>query len=324
MLQPKLKIKSLLLILINFLLLLPFQLTAQPEGIFKHSRITSNYNEDSLNNFLSAINATKIELNPFSESKYSIRVQIDNNWLLGSEIWEYDDNLDDTGMPLEVFVGYKFHGVKKHSFEFPFEKDSHTIAEKGNKKYIINLYNCSIDTFWFEQIENIYKESNDGISNKLYYVSKVRRGLNWSFGFIHNGTFLQLTSFKHNEDSLTSSILKKFHFLEENFDIELIDLGIAIKTNKLFNQIPNAHKIVPHDDIFEVWNGNDVGFYNNDLTNNQSIEFEDLKIINLDYLSVVALKKDGFWSFYNTKNTELIFDKKAKTIEELTKLWLNR
>lgn len=82
--------------------------------------------------------------------------------------------------------------------------------------------------------------------------------------------------------------------------------------------------VIPHEEIYEIWKNNLVGFYNSDLTKNQPIEFEGLEMVNLDYMSAIALKKNGYWSFYNTEDATLLFESKAETVKELINLWLDR
>lgn len=76
---------------------------------------------------------------------------------------------------------------------------------------------------------------------------------------------------------------------------------------------------------FEVWKNKSVQVYNENyklLFENGG--FEDFEEVFLDYFYGIALKKDGDWQLYDPKSGELLVKGKAKTLEDLVDLWLNR
>lgn len=304
------------------------KINAQTNTAFRSFRILSTSNVDSINRFLSSVNAAEIDFNSNKKCAYVLRIRIDNNWTLATEVWNEDeDHFDDNGNPIQLFYGYKFYGKEGYSFLFPDEDENFTIAGKQNKKYIVSLPQCNIDHFWFDEIQNIYKTSNVHDENyKIYYCSKIRRGESWALGIINDGTIMQLSSFEHDENFLIDSILVGMNILQysTDFDIELINIDCAKKTNQLFMDLPNLSQVIQHDEIYEVWKNNLAGFYNNDLTKHQSIEFEEIEVVNLDYMTAIALKKNGKWSFYNAEDATLLFDSQAETLKELINLWLDR
>ena len=305
---------------------------AQTNTIFKSIRITSMSHKDSINQFLGSFDATEIDFNSNKQSEYPFRIKKNNNWILASEVWNEDeDHFDDMGYPIQVFYGYKFYGKEGYSILFPDKGNYLTIAEKENKKYLFSIYECKIDQFWFDEIKSVYKISHNGSMFALfddttgyeyYYCSKIRRGDNWAIGVIDN-KILQLSSFEYNEHCNLDSIIPNYDILDE-FEHLVIDLNLAKKTNKLFVENPSIMRVIPHEGIFEVWKNDFVGFYSIDLAKKQPMEYEELKVVNLDYMNAIALKKNSSWSFYDPEDASLLFENQAKTIEELIILWLNR
>lgn len=76
--------------------------------------------------------------------------------------------------------------------------------------------------------------------------------------------------------------------------------------------------------VYEVWNNNKVGYYNEDFQEVLAPEFEDFNYFHLDYTKGCALYAEGFWQLYECQDGELLVKGKAKTLEELQELWLNR
>ncbi|MEX0995671.1 MAG: hypothetical protein WDZ45_01325 [Flavobacteriaceae bacterium] len=76
--------------------------------------------------------------------------------------------------------------------------------------------------------------------------------------------------------------------------------------------------------VYEVWNNNRVGYYNEDFQEVLTPEFEDFNYFHLDYTKGCALYAEEFWQLYDCNDGKLLVEGKAKTLEELQELWLNR
>ena len=156
--------------------------------------------EDSIQQFLESAHATEIDFNSNHESKYPFRVKVNNHWSLGSEVWKYQDQINEYGESIETFYGYQFYGKEDYAFLFPEKNGLHkvgpiTIAEKENKKYLISLDGLTIDEFWFHELQNNYKTVDDYFKQdvEVYFYSMIRRVEKWALGLIHEGNMLQLS-----------------------------------------------------------------------------------------------------------------------------------
>lgn len=293
--------------------------------------------EDSVQQFLESAHATEIDFNSNQESKYPFRVKFNNHWFLGSEVWKHQGQIDEYGESIETFYGYQFYGKEGYAFLFPEKNGLHkvgdiTIAEKENKKYLISLDSCTIDEFWFHELQNNYKTVYNYYEQdfEVYFCSMIRRGEKWALGLIHEGNMLQLSPFDLKKNAAVDSVLKgndsrEYTYIEHlDIEAELISIEHAINTDKLLSDRPNVSQVIAHDNIYEVWENNLVGFYNDDLTKNQPIEYDDIEVVNLDYMNAIALQKNGKWSFYNISDATLLFESQAATINELIDLWLDQ
>lgn len=76
--------------------------------------------------------------------------------------------------------------------------------------------------------------------------------------------------------------------------------------------------------VYEVWNDNKVGYYNENFELLVEPTFEKFEYVHLDHTYGCALYSKGTWQLYDAYENRLLVNGQAKTIEGLIELWLNR
>lgn len=125
----------------------------------------------------------------------------------------------------------------------------------------------------------------------------------------------------------THSILKVRNAETKLWSIQIIgafrsDTEFPIAVNSIKN-----HHYGEGEVVLETWCNNKVGYYfynGDDVYSVFPCIYDDFKYIHLDYTHGCALKQDGNWELYSTESTEKLVKGKAKTIDGLVDLWLNR
>ena len=103
-------------------------------------------------------------------------------------------------------------------------------------------------------------------------------------------------------------------------------VGLYSGEGSLSEMVPmNFDSIQYHNDrqITATWLNGKVGYYSDTQLVKQP-EFDDLKIIHIDYDYAVGLKNEDKWQMYDADKGELMFEEKAATTDELLEKWLNR
>lgn len=103
--------------------------------------------------------------------------------------------------------------------------------------------------------------------------------------------------------------------------------GLFVGEVTVFEQIPMEFKnIIRHryPETYEVHENGKVGYYNSEFELIKEPVYDDFYYLNIDYTNACALKKNGYWQLFDNSDGSLLVEGKAKSIEELQELWLNR
>lgn len=314
--------------------------------------ITSRTEKKVVKAFLNSLNATAINFNPNTSSRFSLRLKNKKgNWVLFDS---YEDEL-----VLET-------KAKKYSFQFPspsLEKRVFTLAFRKEKTYFINLQESKVitkmsftevqprttsDTFMIENPEGEMKEvqetslqsftvKNDG---KWGLIEMVGDNIYLSRNFLYNSS--------EEVPVATGFQSYQLEMMENLREVQKLDLLMALDENgyyfkardkktKLFglyagegvpfNQIPAKYDDIKrhrNPETYEVLKDGKVGYYNGNFDLVMEPIYDDFKFVHLDYTNGCALRKNGKWELYNAHEPKKLVESNAKTIDELIELWLNR
>lgn len=212
-----------------------------------------------------------------------------------------------------------------------------------------------------EDIEKINKENNKnvektsiGIINPLPYAEFAvqKKGLWGKLVKVEGGTLLLAEPFvyKASKDIPTTKWNGIYHlpYLEDLYHKHNIDLAHPVpeeivfvtgrnnKTKKwglyggessfkeLIKPAYDSIKMHEYPMVYEVWNQQKVGFYNEDFKSIKPTQYDDFRYVNLDHTYACALKKDDYWQLFEAFDGKLLVEGKAKNIDALIELWLKR
>lgn len=103
--------------------------------------------------------------------------------------------------------------------------------------------------------------------------------------------------------------------------------GLYVGEGEASQNIPAKYDDIKrhiYEETFEVWKDDKVGYYNSNFELTKEPIYDDFHFMHLDYKKGCALKKEGYWQLFDNYDGSLLVEGKAKTLEELQELWLNR
>lgn len=85
-------------------------------------------------------------------------------------------------------------------------------------------------------------------------------------------------------------------------------------------------QLIEHQEaeVLEVWCEDKVGYWNKQMEEVFSCEYDSFEVVHLDYMYGCALQEEGEWSLYDCQEGKPLVTGNASSIEDLVELWLNR
>ena len=223
--------------------------------------------------------------------------------------------------------------VKKEFYEvFDFEGDSLTLYSfdrvdyiqlcRDNKWAMAYIYNDSL----FQLTGFHFKENQLPDSLVDNYVSYIPNRDEIAFRTKLAEETIKVLKELPNVDLI-------YPLWEINQSLQLFQVRDS-ETKRWSIVLPNNTLPAPHKKSIEyensylqylgLWNNQPVKWNSDEITNQQSNNSVEMIIVNLDYMEALAIKEHQLWSLYDLESTKLLIDQKAKTIDLLIDLWLNR
>jgi hypothetical protein len=312
--------------------------------------INRETDEDIINAFLKEYKATAIEFNPISATSFPVRIKNKKgNWMLFEEGWAR----------AEAFMTKK---AKRYSFQFPNpaqEDIQMTWATRKGYAYWVNLEDKSIEKrMRFDEVKVTTKTVQDRfIDEKVERIDKIAVRIDDKWGLIEPSGydapgFYISRNFLYNSPEevpqardFDDGQLQMVEDIRQTYKVDLVeaiddygyylkgrkkgtqDFGLFMGEGEVAQTLPidlNAIIRHPNTDTFEVWKDGKVGYYNSEFELVKPPVYEEFHLMHLDYTWGCALKKGGVWQLFNAFDGSLMVEGKAKTLEELQELWLNR
>lgn len=347
----KLELKLFLLTAISINLLSAQRYFDQETG--EEYEITQQTDQKIINAFLKNNKAKAIEFNPDKNSNYPLRVKNrKGNWIL-FDLQQEDFIMMDEGKK----YSFEFPEPDLHIADL-------TIAHRKGNKYLVNLIEQKVfDRVSFKKFKpivamdtvNYYNEEEEEleamVSMHLTSVA-VKNDEKWGLIELAGDVYLSRNYVYNTPEEVPaatgfqSSQLEMMENLRKDHDLDLLveldDNGYHFKgrkkKSKLWgiysgegvarNDIPAEYdKIVYHNEsneLYEVWKDGKVGYYNMMHELVFEPQFDDFRLLHLDYTYGCALKKDGKWELYYIDAPKKMVEGHARTTEGLIELWLNR
>ncbi len=308
-----------------------------------------------LNSFLKEKKATKIEFNsnPYSDFPFRLKNK-KGNWMLfdlyEEILLEKETRKYSFQLPTKLQENMRFTWATRKGKTYWVNLDYEQIETKlgfeqvsiFTKKDTVQYYNANKETYEDEVNESIYKIT-------------VYNGEKWGLieaDFDGEDSFYLSHNFLYNspEEVPNPRNLPSYQFemlkqIREDYILDRIETldtygyylkgrnkktqlwGLFVGEGTVFEQIPmEFENIIRHKnpETYEVHKNGKVGYYNSDFELIKEPIYDDFHFLNIDYTSACALKLDGFWQLFDQYDGSLLVEGKAKSIEELQELWLNR
>ncbi|MCZ4318992.1 hypothetical protein O4H26_08325 [Aequorivita viscosa] len=318
----------------------------------KQYEINQKTDKDIINSFLIEQNATAIEFNSSTDTRFPFRVKNKRgNWML------YDHDDENIIMVKES---------RKYSFQFPtplMKTQNLSLAIRNGKKYFVNLSEHQIHAkIAFDEIKprtitknitvvNTVGEFEDKNIQHLTSFTVKNNNLWGLIEFADDNFYLSRNLLYNSPEEVPLATgfntyqLQMMESLRKNYKLDLL---IALDTNgymfkgrnkktELFgiyggegtgqsyiSSNYNNLKVHGNNTVFEVWKDGKVGYYNSDFNLVFEPIFDDFQYVHLDYKYGCALKQNGEWELYDMYEPVKTIQGKAESINELIALWLNR
>ncbi len=315
--------------------------------------ITKETDSGVIKAFLQEQEATAIEFNPNPDSSYPFRVKNKKgNWVLFVDDWSGSNG---------IFMPKK---GKQYSFNFPTklqESLDMTLANRKNQTYWVNHENETIESkmafdevVFTTKIDTLY---GDNFTDEIEVIEKIAARIGKKWGVIEPGDYNE-PSFYVSRDFLYNTLdelppatgfsnyqLEMMEQIRKEYNVDLlVELdehgyyfkgrdkkselyGLFVGEGEVSGTIPSIYdNIKRHRNLetFEVWKDGKVGYYNSEFELIKEPVYDEFHFIHLDYTWGCALKKEDVWQLFDAFDGSLLVEGKAKTIEALQELWMNR
>lgn len=322
--------------------------------------ITEDTHQKIIDAFLKDHKANEIEFNPNKESSFPLRIKNKKgNWILFSDGSYYIDGPFLAKESKKYSFDFPASFQERMRMTLARRKDKKYWVSLEPKKIETKIafdelrFTTKIDTQfvqgWSEEIEII------GINDKLVKIA-VRIDDKWgciepaeegeeSLFYVSRNFLYESSEEVPSATGFSSYQLKMMEQIRKDYNVDLLinldehgfyfmgrdektkQYGLYMGEGQVSKSIPAEYSDIKrhlNEDTFEVWKDDKVGYYNSDFKLVKEANYDDFHFMHLDYKMGCALKKNGYWQLFDNYDGSLLVEGKAKTIEELQELWLNR